>query len=51
MDDETKVFCELCGEELRSMTYSLTMETIFMHNDLTGARCRRIQKQNKRSAK
>ena len=51
MSNKKKPVCELCGEELRAWTYSLTMETIFMHNDLTGAQCRRIQKQNKRSAK
>jgi len=50
MNKEKEVVCKLCGQELSCMTYSLTMERVFMHRDLTGAQCRRIQKQNKRAA-
>ena len=46
-----KNVCKLCGEELLPYTYSLTMEVIYMHNDLSGSKCRRIQKENKRKTK
>lgn len=50
MMSSKKVVCKLCGQDLACMTYSVTMEKVFMHRDLTGAQCRRIQKQNKRAA-
>ena len=41
-----KVVCELCDEQLKPMTYVVggkPVEVLYMHNDLTGARCRRIK--------
>lgn len=53
-DSVGKVICELCNEELRPKTYVTPdgpPELLYMHNDLTGARCRRIQKENNKKAK
>jgi hypothetical protein len=51
MMSSKKNVCKLCGQDLVCMTYSMTMEKVFMHRDLSGAQCRRIQKENKRKTK
>lgn len=53
-DSRDVVVCELCEEQLNPHTYVVggkPVEIIFMHNDLTGARCKRIQKENNKKAK